>query len=197
MIFPFVFPPFFAPIFFLPFIIVGAFLAAIVAGFAVIGGPDPCTPGGAAIVISEQHADAFERKWEEFDATLDAGSPATVTFTESEVSSRAIREAEGIDDEDFLQDFRICIHDGYGEMSGTLNFPGFLDTKFRARGTAYIDKTLNVDIDDVDLGSIPGFLDDWIRGIPDNTAEVLDEDDFGHTYELTLREGEAHIAGTP
>lgn len=193
-----IFSPFFAPFMLLPVIILGSIVGVIVMAFAVVGGPSPCAPGGGPIVISEANADSFEQKWDEFDAALDAGTSATVTFTESEISSRAIRDAEGrVDDQDFLQDFRVCVHDGYGEFSGSLNFPSFLDMKFKVRGTAYIDKTLNVDVDDIDVGNLPGFVDNWVRSIPDNTTEVLDEDDFGHSYVLTLREGEAQIAGTP
>jgi hypothetical protein len=166
--------------------------------FAVVGGPSACEPGGATIVISEQNADAFQQKWDAFDATLDAGSAATVTFTESEVSSRAIRAAEGsVDDQDFLQDFRICLHDGYGEISGNVNLPSFLDMKFRARGTARLGPHLIVDVDTVEVGSIPGFVEDWASDWIDDTVDVFDEEDLEHHYVLTLREGEAQIDGTP
>ena len=192
----------FAPFVLLPLFIVSFFVALFVGivlmVFAVIGGPGACDPGGGLIVISEQNADTFQAKWDAFEATLDAGSPATVTFTESEVSSRTIRAAEGpVDDQDWVQGFRVCLHDGYGEISGTVNLPVFTDVKFKLSGTARIEDTLQIDVDDVQVGSLPGFLDNWIGSWPDDTADVLDEDDFEHNYVLTLREGEAQIDGAP
>lgn len=192
----------FGPFFLLPLFILAFFVALIVAlvtvPFVVIGGPSACEPGGAAIVISEQNADAFQQKWDAFDAALDAGTPATVTFSESEVSSRAVRAAEGrVDDQDFVQNFQVCLHDGYGEISGSLNLPAFLDTRFKVRGTATIEDNLVVKVDRAELGSIPGFLEDWASDRIDDTIDVLGEDEFGHHYVLTLREGEAQIDGTP
>jgi len=193
------FSPLYAPFALLPVVVLSAIVGLIVMGFAVAGGPDPCEPGGAEpIVISEANADSFQQKWDEFEGTLDAGSSASVTFTESEVSSRAVREAEGkVDDQDWLQEFRVCIYDGEGAISGTLNFPGFLDIKFRAEGTAYITDQLRIKPEKVEVGSIPGFIGDWVDASPDDDVELLDDEDFEHTYELTLSPGEAQIAGTP
>jgi hypothetical protein len=176
-----------------------AMIIGLIAGtFAIVGGPSPCEPGGGPIVVSEANADSFQQKWDAFDAALDAGSPSSVSFSESEVTSRAIRAAEGdVDDQDWLQDLRVCLHDGEGEISGTVNLPSFLDLKFKARGTAFIGETLNVNVHEVEVGSVPGFIDGWVRAMVDDTVEVLDEDDFEHNYTLTLSEGEARVDGTP
>jgi hypothetical protein len=192
------FSPFVAPIFLIPLTILSVIVGVIVMGFAVVGGPSACDPGGGPIVLSEANADSFQQKWDAFDASLDAGTPATVTFTESEISSRAVRAAEGdIDDQDWIQDFRVCIYDGEGAISGTVNLPGFLDIKFRAKGTAYITDQLRVKPEKVEVGSIPGFFGEWVDASPDDDVDLFEKDDFEHDYTLTLREGEAEIVGTP
>lgn len=192
--------PFALPIFLLPVTILGVFAGLIVMGFAVVGGPSACEPGGSQpVVLSEASADSFQRKWDDFDTTLDSGSPATVTFTESEIASRAMRDAEGdLNDLNWLQNFRVCLHDGYGEISGTVNLPSFLDLQYKAKGTAHISDNLVVDLDKVEVGSIPGFVSNWVGDSPNNDVDLLDKDYFAdHSYTLTLREGEAEIAGVP
>jgi hypothetical protein len=192
----------FAPFFFLPLFLFMLFVAfvvgVVVMAFAIVGGPDACTPGGGPIVVSEANADAFQTKWDAFDATLDSGATASVTFTESEVTSRAIRVMEGdLDDQDFLQNFRVCLHDGYGEISGTVNMPAFTDVKYRVRGTAQIDRELKVNVEEVEVGSVPGFFTDWLGDRIDRTADLFDEGEFDHRYVLTLSGGQAQIDGTP
>ncbi len=187
---------------FLPFIPILFFFSVIFGGIAfglvVTGGPDECAAGGSdPIVFSQANADSFQQKWDAFDAALDGGSPASVTFTESEVSSRAwwvvVDEAEEADD--IFEGPRVCLHDGYGEVSATLDLPGFLDVKMKARGTAEITDELVVDIDDLDIGNVPGFLSDWLNA-EDIRGDLTDQH-LEHNYTLTLREGEARVDGTP
>jgi hypothetical protein len=136
-------------------IILSAALGGVLGGLAITGGPADCQPGGGPIVVSNGMSDAFQLKWDEFDATLDAGSPASVTFSESEVTSRAVAWINNEDGPDF-DDARICIHEGYGEATGTLEGPGFFDVKFKLRGTVeLIGSRLLTDIEDVDIGNIP------------------------------------------
>lgn len=187
---------------FLPFIPIVLFFSlvvgGIVGGLAITGGPDACTAGGSEeIVISQAHAESFDQKWDDFEATLDAGQPATVTFSESEVSSRARAEIDDSLDADdpVFEGPRICLHDGYWEMSATLDFPSFLDVKMMVRGTAEITDELRIDIDHVDIGNIPSFAGDRIDA-GDWNDDVTDED-LEHTYVLTLTEGVATVEGTP
>ena len=81
---------------------------------AFTGGPEPCTPGGGPITIAAANADAFDTKWDSFNATLDGGSGAAVNFNESEISSFVDREVGSP-----FSGPRVCIHDSYGEGTAT------------------------------------------------------------------------------
>ena len=174
-------------------------LAAVMAGLAVSGGPGDCEPGGPEpIVVSDANSDAFQQKWDAFQAALDAGSPDTVTFNESEVTSRAvvwIRDEGGPD----FDDGRICIHDGFGEATGTLSAVG-IDVKFKVTGiVALTQSRIVVQIDDVDLGNIPDpLLGPLESQIEDPIEDGLEDIDLGgHTYTVTLTEGLVTIEGQP
>ena len=180
-------------------IILAVALGGVLGGLAITGGPADCTPGGGPIVVSDALSDAFQQKWDEFDATLDAGSPASVTFNESEVTSRAVAWINNEDGPDF-DDARICIHDGYGEATGTLQGPGFFDVKFKLRGTVeLVGSRLLTDIEDVDMGNIPDPLTSWFEGQADGPIED-GLDNLGlepHSYTVILTEGSATIEGVP
>ncbi len=75
-------------------IIVILIAAVIFVGVNVIlafsGGPG--TPGSPPITINAANAQSFGDKWMALSDTLDAGSPASANFNESEVSSFVDRE---------------------------------------------------------------------------------------------------------
>src|SRR5436309_6846276 len=54
-------------------------------------------------------ATAWQTKWSPFDQQLDAGQPASVSFTESESTSRATRYLDS--NEASLKDLIICFYD--------------------------------------------------------------------------------------
>ncbi len=184
------------------FSLVGAVVifGLVMSVLAFSGGPGECTPGGGPITLSAANADSFDQKWDEMDATLDSGSPSSITLSESEISSRADRyfaEETVLD----LTDVLVCIHDGYGEATGTLDAILGLDIEVKLKGT--VDLTGDApktDIDDIDFGSIPGFLidvSDAIFGIESDINEALDDITLKHTYTATLTEGQVRIDGTP
>lgn len=160
---------------------------------AFTGGPGPCTPGGGAITVNAANADAFDGKWDSFNATLDGGSPATVNFNESEVSSFVDREVG-----DPFSGPRVCIHDGYGEGTASLEILGF-DAKIKVKGNMDLTGTHPVaKIDDIEVGNVPDFMvtlvEDFVESaIEDETKKV----DLGHPMTPTLTEGDAKLDGTP
>ena len=183
----------------LSLVVVAAALGGTLLGLAISGGPGDCEPGGAEpIVVSDAMSDAFQQKWDAFDATLDAGSPASVTFNESEVTSRAvvwIRDEGGPD----FEDARICIHDGFGEATGSLRSLG-LDVEFKITGSVELTQSKVVaHIDDIDIGNLPDALHSWFEGQAENPIEegLEDVDLGGHTYTVTLTEGAVTIDGQP
>jgi hypothetical protein len=183
-------------------IIVILIAAVIFVGVNVIlafsGGPDPCTPGGGPITVNAANADGFQQKWDAFDVILDGGSPSSVTFNESEVTSRAdqyIRDETDVD----LKDIRICIHDGVGEATGSLEAILGLDTDVKISGTLDLsgDHPVAVDVD-IDIGNVPGFVTNAIEGfVEDAVDEALKDIDLSHTYTPILTEGNAQIDGVP
>jgi hypothetical protein len=179
-------------------ILVVAFFG-LVGILAATGGPSACTPGGPApITVDDANAAAFQAKWDAFADQLNAGQPATVAFNESEVSSRANQWAreETIDFED---DIQICIHDGSGEATATFG-GGWVDSKVAVTGTVTFEgTTLQADVDDVEIGNIPGFMMGPFEGQIENAIQsALDDITLDpHTYTLTLTEGTATVQGTP
>ena len=180
-------------------IVLAVALGGVLGGLAITGGPADCKPGGGPIVVSDALSDAFQQKWDEFDATLDAGSPASVTFNESEVTSRAVAWINSAGGPEF-DDARVCIHDGYGEATGTLRSWGIFDIKFKLRGTVELtDNRLLTDIEDIDIGSVPDPLHLWFEGqMEDPIEEGLDDLDLEpHTYTVLLTEGSVTVEGQP
>ena len=164
---------------------------------AAFGGPEPCTPGGGTITINASNANLFNNKWDSFDAILDGGSISLVTFNESEISSRAneFAEEKGGD----VRDIRVCIHDGFGEVTGTLDAFAGINADFRASGNAsFTGPNPEVDFIDIEIGNVPGFLVDPFKSLFENAIEELLEDiDLKHRYTPTLTEGQASLDGIP
>jgi hypothetical protein len=182
----------------LSLIIVAVAFFGVVAVLATTGGPGACTPGGTGpITVSDANAASFQSKWDAFDAQLDAGQPATVSFNESEVSSRANQWAR---DEtiDFDDDITICIHDGSGEATATFG-GGWLDTKVKVTGSVTFEgAALKANVDDIEVGNLPGFMIGPLEGqVEDAIQEALDDIHLNHTYTVTLTEGTAAVNGTP
>jgi hypothetical protein len=167
-----------------------------VGALALTGGPGPCTPGGGPIEISDSQARAFDTKWDGLDASLDGGSQTSVTFTESEISSRA---NEYIDDKGGdVDDVQVCIHDGFGEVTGKVDaLVG--NGNFRVKGSVTLDQGRPVvDFQDIEVGNVPGFaLAPFENAVEDAIQELLDDITLNHTYSPTLSAGQAKIDGSP
>ncbi|MBI2913203.1 MAG: hypothetical protein HYY03_04725 [Chloroflexi bacterium] len=170
----------------------------VVGALAFTGGPGDCTPGGGPIELSAANSDTFRQKWDGLDATLDGGSPASATLTESEVASRADRYLTVERDTDF-SDVLVCIHAGFGE--GTAKVSGFLGLDVRAKVKGNVDLSGPhpvAQIDDIEVGNVPGFLVEPFENLVENAIdEALDGVNLKHTYAPTLSEGQAQINGTP
>ena len=167
-----------------------------VAAMALTGGPGPCTPGGGAIEISDAQAQSFDTKWDWLDAPLAGGGSSSITLTESEIGSRANKY---IDDKGGdVDDIRVCIHDGYGEVTGSVDV-AVGSGKFKAKGAVALNGGRPVvDFQDIELGNVPGFALGPLEGaVEDAIQELLDDITLEHTYAPSLSEGQAEIDGTP
>ena len=164
----------------------------------VAGDPGRCDAAGRTIAISPENATAFQTKWDQFETTVDGGQSATVSFDESEITSRARRYLEDEHDTP-IDDLLICIRAGYGEASASISTPIGLNAKVKVKGT--MDLTgphPKAIITEISIGAIPDFLVDpvenWLEDLIENQ---LDDIDLDNTYELVLTEGNAEIKGTP
>ncbi len=188
-------------------VVVGAILTVFVAAvifiavnviLAFTGGPGDCTPGSGTITVNDANAQAFREKWDASDAVLDGGSASSVTLNESEISSRAdqyVREETDVD----LENVRVCIHDDYAEVTGSLEAFLGLDTKVKVKGS--LDLTgENPEARDleIEIGNVPGFTTGAVEGfVEDALDEALEDIELKYIYTLTLTEGEAQIDGQP
>jgi hypothetical protein len=171
-------------------------LFVVTAGLAFTGGPDPCTPGGGDIEVSDAQASSFDQKWDQLDSELDGGSRSSITLTEGEVTSRANKyiDDEGAD----VDNLRVCIHDGFGEVTGEVDaFVG--SSKFKTTGTVTLtDDRLAVDFQDIEVGNVPdAVIGPFENAVENGIQELLDDIALKHTYVPTLTEGQAEIEGTP
>jgi hypothetical protein len=178
------------------------FVAVIFVGVNVIlaftGGPGDCTPGSGTLTINDANAQAFQDKWDASDATLDGGSLSSITLDESEISSRADQYIRDETDVDF-KDIRVCIHDDFAEVTGSLEALLGLDTKVKVKGSLDLTGEHPEARDlEIEIGNVPGFITGVIEGVVEDALdEALKDIDLKHTYIPTLVEGEAEIDGQP
>jgi hypothetical protein len=179
----------------LSLILVAVLFGAVTTALMATGGPEPCEPSGE-IVVSQTNSDAFQTKWDGFQAALDAGQGASVEFTESEISSRA--EAWANEEDAPFEDIRVCLHDGSGEGSATVKVFG-LSVEVLVKGTLDLsgDKP-EASIDDIEVGNVPDFMMAPVEAIVDRAIdEGLSDLEIDHDYTLTLKEGSVELSGTP
>jgi hypothetical protein len=171
-------------------------LGGVTLGLAATGSPGVCEPGGGPITLSDGASDAFKLKWTAFDASLAGGAPASVSFDESELSSRA---TSYLDDHDApFDDVRVCVHDGYGEGSSTISLGG-LDVDVKLKGTLDLDGAHpEANIDNIEIGNAPGWLASPLERLVNRALDdQLDDIDLNHRYTPALAEGRATVDGEP
>ena len=173
-----------------------AFVVVVIV-LAAAGGPGACSPGGGVIMVDGANAARFQEKWDSFNGILDGGSPSSVSFNESEITSRFDQFVKEYSDD--VKDIRVCIHEGFGEVTGTLDAFLGIDAKFRGTGNARFDGPHpDVEFTDIDIGNVPGWLLRPFEGLlEDAVEELMEEIDLTHSYTPTLAEGQAQVAGVP
>jgi hypothetical protein len=195
--------------------IVGSIVVAILAAGDI--GPDPgrCTNsrrgGGAGefrtVETNSELADEWQRKWDEFSEQLDSGQAATVIFTESEATSRAAQWADetGAD----LGDITICFSSGgFAEVRGHVPVPAFrripifggvFDTDVQAIGRLELGgQEPRIRFTRFDAGDFPDWSEEPINDdVLASINDRLDDLAIEHNYDVTIREGEIEISGSP
>lgn len=171
-------------------------LSATTTALMATGGPEPCEPGGGDLVINQANSDFFQRNWDEFHEAVDAGQAGAVTFTESEIASRA--ESWANEEDAPFNDLRVCIHEGSGEATGELKVLG-MTVSARIVGTLTLSgENPEASIEDISVGNVPGFMLRPVEFAIENAIEEgLTEIEIDHDYGLTLEEGKATVAVSP
>lgn len=151
-------------------------------------------------------ADAWQAKWQSFDAQLDGGQPATVSFTESEATSRAQRFLNS--KEAPVTNLKLCFHEGSAEATGNVDLPIFadlpgigdsLDSNVRARGTMDFSGTNpRIVITEIEAGNLPAEAAERLKGrIEGVINDRLDDLLLQHKLSAKFTEGAIEISGTP
>ena len=166
--------------------------------FAIAGSPGACGDETRPITTSDELASLFQDKWDALDATLDAGQPASVTFTESEVTSRADAWLSGQDAP--IDDVLICFEDDTASASAKIDIPlvpGNIDVL--VSGTLILTgEVVQIQIDEIEVGGLPSPLTDLVEDFIDDIFEDQTEElVLGHTYTLVFTEGEVTVSGLP
>ena len=180
-------------------IVVGAPLAAVgLFIIAVVGDPGTCEAEGRPIVLSDSAAASYQTAWDGFQATLDSGQAASVTFSETEVSSRV---QQWLDEREApITELRICFTDGGAAASAKLDasfMPGDIDVLIH--GTLILTgDQVEVDIDKLEVGGLPGPLNDPVQSFVDDVIsdETIDLE-LERDYQLAFSEGSVTVSGQP
>ena len=196
------------------------FVAAALLVFAFLassGGPDdsagvcrnseldlesPESPGLREVVTDPAFAQKWQERWDAFQAQLDAGETISITFEESEMTSRATSWLAAGDIP--LKRVTICFYDGEAEARATAEVPvvsgipllgDVFETDVSARGSIDLSgQHPRIDITDLDAGSLPGIATGLVEAdieglINDHLAELT----LDRLYEVTFRETQAEI----
>ena len=151
-------------------------------------------------------ADAWQAKWQAFDAQLDAGQAATVSFTESEATSRAERFL--VAKKAPIKNVKICFHNGVAEATGNVELPiladlpgigGAMDSNVRARGGMDLSGTSpRIVITEIEAGNLPAEAAERLKGrIEGVINDRLDDLRPEHKLTVTFKEGAVEVAGQP
>jgi hypothetical protein len=151
-------------------------------------------------------ADAWQAKWNEFDAKLDAGQSASVSFTESEATSRSARYLDF--KEAPLRNLVICFHEGEAEASANVDLPvlaelpgvgGMFDTNVLARGTIdFSGAKPKIVISEIKAGNLPADAAERLKGqIEDLVNDRINDLLLQHKYTPVFSDGSITINGAP
>lgn len=196
-------------------VVVGVIVLGVMAATGDFGKANECiskAPGAEdapprGVSTDSGVADQWDANWKAFDDQLDGGQAATVTFTESEVTSRA---------DEFLKnkkapvdDVVICFHDGSAEARGKVELPvlgavpvigSAFKTQVKITGTMDLSGPHpKIVITDIEAGNLPGTAVDQVEDtVRDIINSRLDDLNLSHQYpKITFTEGSVQIDGTP
>jgi hypothetical protein len=172
-------------------------LAVVVLVAAFAGSPGECDSGGRQVESSPALAEQLQAKLDDLDAKLDAGQAASITFNESEATSRGRQFLE--DENAPISNLKICFNPDGPSASGNLDAVLGLDVTAKVSGDLFLDgEHPRVDNLNIDVGSVPGFVTGSFEGtIKDIVNDQLEHIDIEHHLTITFGEGAATLSGQP
>jgi len=134
------------------------------------GSPGQCDRPGR-FGDSPALAQAFQQRWDAFEAQINAGQAAILAVTDDEGTARLRQFLAGTDAP--VKDARLCFVQGGGDISGRITSPLGGDVAVRVRGGVDLSggrpKTR---IDSIRIGGLPSFLTAPFRGL---VTRIIDE----------------------
>ena len=172
-------------------------LAVAVLAAAFAGSPGECDSGGRQVQVSSALADQLQGKLDQLNAQLDGGQTASITFDESEATSRGRQFLE--DENAPIADLKICFSADGPSASGNLDAVLGLDVTAKVSGDIFLDgQHPRVDNLDIDVGAVPGFAAGGFEGaVEDVINDQLDHISLDHQLTITFGEGTATLSGQP
>ena len=137
---------------------------------------------------------AFDQKWDALSDQLDSGGAATVTFSENEITARAVAflRDESIDE---IRNITLCIfsgvNEGEGEIRGTVDLPVLPDVDARLRGVMDLTgPSPPIEMTNIDIGSLPSFLTGPLEdAVADAVNAGLRETGLSRSYAVVYETG--------
>ena len=177
-----------------------AVLIVIIFGMGIVGTallitgtPQPCVD--RQVLVSPAASQSLKGKWDGFRAQVASG-PASVTFNESEVTSRGV---EYLKDKDVpLNDLQVYLcAQGYGEAMGTLDVLG-RDVRTIIRGSLDLSKDKpRLDVQSIRAGNLPsGVATRIVNEILDRSG-VKTLDIKERITGISFSDGEVTLRGQP
>ena len=172
-------------------------LAVVVLAAAFAGSPGECDSGGREVQSSSALADQLQGKLDQLNAQLDAGQTASITFDESEATSRGRQFLE--DENAPIADLKICFSADGPSASGNLDAVLGLDVTAKVSGDIFLDgEHPRVDNLDINVGAVPGFAAGSFEGVVEGVInDQLEHISLDHQLTITFGEGTAAISGQP
>ena len=117
-------------------------LAVVVLAAAFAGSPGECDSGDRQVESSPALADQLQAKLDQLNAQLDAGQAASITFDESEATSRGRQFLE--DENAPIADLKICFNSDGPSASGNLDAVLGLDVTAKVSGDLFSTASIPV-----------------------------------------------------
>ena len=172
-------------------------LAVVVLAAAFAGSPGECDSGDRQVDSNPALAQQLQAKLDQLNAQLDAGQAASITFDESEATSRG---RQFLDDESApIADLKICFSSDGPSASGNLDAVLGLDVTAKVSGDLSLDgQHPRVDNLDINVGAVPGFAAGGLEGVVEGVInDQLEHISLEHQLTITFGEGTATLSGQP